>query len=211
MDRPEYKKLKKALRKEDVLILHEIDRLQRSYGLLKQELQDLTNKGIIVMFLNIPTSLVDLNKSQDDIQDMYLRAISNIMIDVLQAMAESEIKLREKRQAEGLESKKERVRLGLDVWDIGRPKEFTDLEFYEFYHTCKYRGYSISKMQRERGCSRKTIYLYIKKYITPGLLGDGEDVYARLELEDMRAKRQDKLLELDDIRMKEEQLKEKIA
>lgn len=97
--RDEYQKLKMILRSGDTLIVKELDRLGRNKRMIKLELEDLSDKGVRVKILNIPTTLIDLPEENAWV----IKMVNNILIEVLGAVAEEErLKIRE-RQREGIE------------------------------------------------------------------------------------------------------------
>ena len=99
MERQGYQSLKRALlRKGDILVIKELDRLSRNKGDIKKELEELKQAGVRVKILNIPTTLADF-----DGQEWVLEMVNNILIEVMGSMAEEErLKIR-KRQREGID------------------------------------------------------------------------------------------------------------
>ena len=97
-NRPEYTKLKDALRKGDTLVVHEFDRLGRNKKLTLKELQYFKDNGIRLVALNLPTTQVDTT------DNLMLDTINNIVIELYTMMAQQEIETREKRQREGIDN-----------------------------------------------------------------------------------------------------------
>lgn len=95
-NRPEYTKLKDALRKGDTLVVHEFDRLGRNKKLTLKELQYFKDNEIRLVALNLPTTQMDTT------DNLMLDTINNIVIELYTMMAQQEIETREKRQAEGI-------------------------------------------------------------------------------------------------------------
>ena len=96
-NRPEYTKLKDALRKGDTLVVHEFDRLGRNKKLTLKELQYFKDNGIRLDALNLPTTQLDTT------DNVMLETINNIVIELYTMMAQQEIETREKRQREGID------------------------------------------------------------------------------------------------------------
>ena len=96
-NRPEYTKLKDALRKGDTLVVHEFDRLGRNKKLTLKELEYFKNNGIRLIALNLPTTQLDTT------DNVMLETINNIVIELYTMMAQQEIETREKRQREGID------------------------------------------------------------------------------------------------------------
>ena len=96
-NRPEYTKLKDALRKGDTLVVHEFDRLGRNKKLTLKELQYFKDNCIRLVALNLPTTQMDTT------DNLMLDTINNIVIELYTMMAQQEIETREKRQREGID------------------------------------------------------------------------------------------------------------
>lgn len=120
MNRDGYKALKRTLRGGDTLYIHSLDRLGRNKMDIKNELSDLTNKGIILRVLDIPTSLIDYDQF-GSMQKSIMEMVNNILVEVLSTIAENERANIRQRQKEGIElAKKKNVK-------FGRPaREFPD-------------------------------------------------------------------------------------
>lgn len=106
-NRPEYTKLKDAIRSGDILVVHEFDRLGRNKRLTLKEIQYFKDNQIRLVALNLPTTQLDTN------DNLMLETINNIIIELYTMMAQDEIEKREKRQKEGIElALKKGVRFG---------------------------------------------------------------------------------------------------
>ena len=118
-NRPRYQVLKEdILRSGDTLIITEIDRLGRNKQDTLKELQYFKDKGIRVMILELPTTTQDLSKLNNSMAQMIMETINNMLIELYATMAQAEIEKKEKRQREGIETKKAR-----GEWEeYGRPK-----------------------------------------------------------------------------------------
>ena len=118
-NRPRYQVLKEdILRSGDTLIITELDRLGRNKQDTLKELRYFQDKGIRVMILEIPTTTQDLSKLDNSMAKMIMETINNMLIELYATMAQAEIEKKEKRQREGIETKKAR-----GEWeDYGRPK-----------------------------------------------------------------------------------------
>ena len=118
-NRPRYQVLKEdILRSGDTLIITELDRLGRNKQDTLKELRYFQDKGIRVMILEIPTTTQDLSNLDNSMAKMIMETINNMLIELYATMAQAEIEKKEKRQREGIETKKAR-----GEWeDYGRPK-----------------------------------------------------------------------------------------
>lgn len=106
--RPQYKKLVRKLKKDDVLYIKSIDRLGRNYAEILEQWRILTkNKGIDIVVLDMP--LLDTRRGKD----LMGTFLSDIVLQVLSFVAENERENIRQRQAEGIAAAKARgVRFG---------------------------------------------------------------------------------------------------
>lgn len=101
MDRHGYQSLKHTLlRKGDILVVKELDRLSRRKEDIKNELEYLKRSGIRVKILNIPTTLADFPDGNEWVLDM----VNNILIEVMGSIAEEERNKIHQRQREGIDA-----------------------------------------------------------------------------------------------------------
>ena len=102
LNRPGYQALKGhlGLRSGDTLYIMSLDRLSRSKGDIKGELQWFKEHDIRLMILDLPTSMIQVPEGQEWITEM----INNILIEVLSSMAEQERLTIRKRQRQGIEA-----------------------------------------------------------------------------------------------------------
>lgn len=89
--------MKSLLAAGDEVIVKELDRLGRNKELIKEELRWFKENGITVRILDIPTTLLDFG-NQDWVRDM----VTNILVEVLAAMAEQEREKTQRRREEGI-------------------------------------------------------------------------------------------------------------
>lgn len=117
--RPRYQVLKEdVLRQGDILIITELDRLGRNKRDTMGEIAYYKEMGIRLMVLELPTTLIDFSKMNNQMASMMLETINNMMIELYASMAQAEIEKKEKRQREGIAAKKAR-----GDWDnYGRPR-----------------------------------------------------------------------------------------
>jgi len=107
-DRPQYKKLVRKLKKDDLLYIKSIDRLGRNYEEIQNQWRVLTKeKGIDIVVLDMP--LLDTRRGKD----LMGTFLSDIVLQVLSFVAENERTNIRQRQAEGIAAAKARgVRFG---------------------------------------------------------------------------------------------------
>lgn len=107
-NRPQYKKLLRKMKKDDLLCIKSIDRLGRNYEEILAQWRILTkDKGIDIMVLDMP--LLDTRRGKD----LMGTFLSDIVLQVLSFVAENaRVNIRQ-RQAEGIAAAKARgVRFG---------------------------------------------------------------------------------------------------
>ena len=160
-DRPEYQFLRKRILPGDTLIVTELDRLGRTkLGILK-ELKYFQEKGVRVMVLELPTTLIDLSQFSNELARMMIETINNMMIELYASMAEAEMKKKEKRQREGIETKKLR-----GEWDdYGRPAAIDQGVFDQAFQRVFKGEITPTKLSKELGLSHTTFYRYRAKLL----------------------------------------------
>lgn len=157
-NRPRYTVLRDdVLRKGDILIITEIDRLGRDKKSTLEELRTLTEKGIRVMVLEIPTTLQDLSKMGNELASMILDTINHLMIELYATMAEAEMEKKSKRQREGIEAKKNRA----DWDDYGRPKVKRPPNWDEVISDWKSGKITAVEAMKRTGIKKSTFYRLI--------------------------------------------------
>ena len=125
-DRPQYKKLLRKLKKDDLIYIKSIDRLGRNYEEILEQWRVLTKeKGIYIVVLDM--SLLDTRRGKD----LMGTFLSDIVLQVLSFVAENERTNIRQRQAEGIAAAKMRgVR-------FGRPPSPLPENFHEIYQQWK--------------------------------------------------------------------------
>lgn len=107
-ERPQYKRLLRRLKKDDLLCIKSIDRLGRNYGEILEQWRILTKeRGVDIVVLDMP--LLDTRRGKD----LMGTFLSDIVLQVLSFVAENERTSIRQRQAEGIAAAKARgVRFG---------------------------------------------------------------------------------------------------
>lgn len=160
-NRPRYTVLKEdVLRPGDTLIITELDRLGRNKQDTLKELQYFKDQTIRVMILEIPTTLQDLSKLENEMARMIMETIGNMMIELYAAMSQAEIQKKEKRQIEGIAAKKER-----GEWDdYGRPAAM-DFDYFTGQYKRVLDGEKKPfELMRELNMTKPTYYRYKKRF-----------------------------------------------
>lgn len=107
-ERPQYKRLLRKIKKDDLLYIKSIDRLGRNYREILEQWRLLTKeKGVDIVVLDMP--LLDTRRGKDLLGTF----LSDIVLQVLSFAAENERSNIRQRQAEGIAAAKARgVRFG---------------------------------------------------------------------------------------------------
>ena len=107
-ERPQYKRLVRKLKRDDLLYIKSIDRLGRNYEEIQNQWRMLTkDKGIDICVIDMP--LLDTRRGKDLVGTF----LSDVVLQVLSFVAENERVNIRQRQAEGIAAAKARgVRFG---------------------------------------------------------------------------------------------------
>ena len=138
-NRPQYKKLLRKMKKDDLLCIKSIDRLGRNYEEILAQWRILTkDKGIDIMVLDMP--LLDTRRGKG----LMGAFLSDIVLQVLSFVAENERTNIRQRQAEGIAAAKARgVKFGR------KPHPLPD-NFYEVHKA--WRAKKLTLKQAAAAC-----------------------------------------------------------
>lgn len=146
IERPALKKCLSDLRKGDILHVHSIDRLTRNLRDLLSLLENMSNLGISVVFHKEKLVFSDVSSP---FQKLHLQIIG--------AVAEFERAFIRERQREGIAIAKAKGKYK------GRKATLSDMQIDEILLRFKHRE-RVTRLAREYGVSRQTIYRNIKKF-----------------------------------------------
>ena len=120
-ERPQYKKLVKKLKRDDLLYIKSIDRLGRNYEEIQNQWRLLTKeKGVDICVIDMP--LLDTRNGKD----LMGTFIADLVLQILSFVSESERNNIKKRQAEGIAAARARgVHLGRPVKEA--PENFPEI------------------------------------------------------------------------------------
>ena len=144
-ERPKLQECLSFVREGDVLMVHSMDRLARNLIDLRQIVDILTQKGVIVQFVKEQL----IFNGQDD------SPMSKLLLSMMGAFAEFERSLIRERQKEGIELAKQRKAF------TGRPKQVSDEQIAEIKQLMQ-TGESKEKIAKRLNISRATLYRYAK-------------------------------------------------
>ena len=139
-NRPQYKKMLRKLKKDDLLYIKSIDRLGRNYEEILQQWRILTKeKGVDIVVLDMP--LLDTRRGKD----LMGTFLSDIVLQVLSFVAENERTNIKQRQAEGIAAAK------AQGMKFGRPPLPLPDNFYEVHKA--WRSKKITLKQAAEACN----------------------------------------------------------
>ena len=139
-ERPQYKKLLRRLKKDDLLYIKSIDRLGRNYEEIQNQWRVLTKeKGIDIVVLDMP--LLDTRRGKD----LMGTFLSDIVLQVLSFVAENERTNIRQRQTEGIAAAKAK---GVK---FGRPPLPLPDSFYEVHKA--WRAKKLTLKQAAAACN----------------------------------------------------------
>ncbi len=149
LKRPELFRLLEIAHQGDILLVQQVDRISRlntqDWELLKSQI---TNKGIVIVALDLPTSHQFMNTNRDEFTQRMMTAINSMMLDMLAAVARKDYEDRRRRQSEGIAKAKASGKYkGRNV----NPKLHENIE------ALLEAGKSYKDIVNLLGCSRSTI------------------------------------------------------
>ncbi len=148
-DRPQYKKLVKKLKPNDLLYVKSIDRLGRNYEEILEQWRILTKeKRIDIVVLDMP--LLDTRRGKD----LMGTFLSDIVLQVLSFVAENERRNIRQRQAEGIAAAKAR---GVK---FGRPSKALPDNFEQIHR--KWRRGQLKLQEAADACAMPVSTFYAK-------------------------------------------------
>ncbi len=158
-NRPQYKKLIRKLKPDDLLYIKSIDRLGRNYGEILEQWRILTKeKKIDIVVLDMP--LLDTRRGKD----LMGTFLSDIVLQVLSFVAENERTNIRQRQAEGIAAAKARgVR-------FGRPPRPLPENYHSAYQRWKAGAITGTAAARECGMPLSTFRYRAETYEKAKLL-----------------------------------------
>ena len=120
-DRPQYRKLVRRLKRDDVLYIKSIDRLGRNYNEILEQWRLITKeKNAAIVVLDMPL----LDTRQD--RDLTGTLIADIVLQLLSYVAQTEREFIRQRQREGIAAAKARgVRFGREAIPV--PENFLEV------------------------------------------------------------------------------------
>ena len=155
-DRPQYNRLLKKIRCGDLLYISSIDRLGRNYEGIREQWQRLSKElGADICVLDMP--LLDTRTGKDLLGTF----ISDLVLQILSFVAQSERESIKKRQAEGIAAAKAR---GVK---FGRPEKALPGDFEQMTRLWRGKNLPLSGILSASQISESTFYRRIREYDRP--------------------------------------------
>ncbi|SES87275.1 Site-specific DNA recombinase [Pseudobutyrivibrio sp. C4] len=152
-DRPEYQRLLKKLKNEDLLVVKSIDRLGRNYDEILEQWRVITKeKQTNIEILDMP--LLNTASEQDGLTG---KLIVDLVLQLLAYVAETERDFIRQRQSEGIEAAMARGVM------FGRPRLGVTPNFEEAYTAWKNGIINSRKAAEIAGMSHSTFYRRCKE------------------------------------------------
>ena len=152
-NRPQYKKMLRKMKKDDLLYIKSIDRLGRNYEEILQQWRVLTKeKGIDIVVLDMP--LLDTRRGKD----LMGTFLSDIVLQVLSFVAENERTNIRQRQAEGIAAAKAK---GVK---FGRPPLPLPDNFYEVHKAWRAKKLTLKEAAAACDMPVGTFYAKARKF-----------------------------------------------
>lgn len=151
-ERPEYRRMLRRLKRDDLLYVKSIDRLGRNYGEILEQWRLLTKeKGVDIVVLDMP--LLD-TRSGKDLMGTF---IADLVLQILSFVAQNERENIRQRQAEGIAAAKAR---GVP---FGRPALPLPENFEEIVSSWRNKEIDFASALQQTGMRPATFYRRLKE------------------------------------------------
>ena len=152
-NRPQYKRLMRRIKPDDLICIKSIDRLGRNYEEILEQWKVITKEKRVDLFV-MDMPILDTRREKNLLGTF----ISDLVLALLSYVAENERVTIRQRQAEGIAAAKAR---GVH---FGRmPKPLPD-NFYEVYQEWKMKKITVAEAARKCGMPQTTFFHRAKKY-----------------------------------------------
>ena len=164
-DRPSYQLMKSIIESVSTeenqveLIIEEFDRLGRNKQQIQEELRWFKEHHTRVRILNLPTTLVDVPGDSSYLLEM----VQNILIEVMGTIAEEELRMRKKRQMEGIEIARQQGK-----YRGRKPVQIEEKAFLDKYARWRKGEITAAEAMRLLGVKANTFYRRVALYEESG-------------------------------------------
>ena len=155
-DRPGYRRLLRRLRAGDTLVIQSLDRLGRNYVEIQEQWRVISKeRSVAIVVLDMPL----LNTREHT--ELVGQLISDLVLQLLSFVAQTERESIRERQREGIEAAKARgVR-------FGRPRAELPAGFEETVEAWRRGDFSAQEAARRLGISRGTFFNRVRELDSP--------------------------------------------
>lgn len=161
-NRPQYKKLLRKVKSDDIIYIKSIDRLGRNYGEILDQWKLITkDKHVDLYVIDMP--ILDTRREKNLLGTF----ISDLVLTLLSYVAENERVNIRQRQAEGIAAAKAR---GVHFGRVPNP---LPNNFYEVYQRWKMKKISVSQVAQECGMPQTTFFDRAKAYEKSTMSNEG--------------------------------------
>ena len=151
-ERPEYRRMLRRLKRDDLLYVKSIDRLGRNYGEILEQWRLLTKeKGVDIVVLDMP--LLDTRSGKD----LMGTSIADLVLQILSFVAQNERENIRQRQAEGIAAAKAR---GVP---FGRPALPLPENFEQVVSSWRTKEIDFASALQQTGMRPATFYRRLKE------------------------------------------------
>lgn len=158
-NRPAYRRLLRKLKQEDVLYIKSIDRLGRNYEEIQNQWRVITrDKKVNIVVLDMP--LLDTRNARGDLTGVF---ISDLVLQILSYVAQTERENIRQRQAEGILAARQR---GVK---FGRPRKVIPENFDHILSMWKEKEISSREAATYLGVSQNTFLKWAHEQIAQEL------------------------------------------
>lgn len=164
-DRPSYQLMKSIIERVSTeenqveLIIEEFDRLGRNKQQIQEELRWFKEHHTRVRILNLPTTLVDVPGDSSYLLEM----VQNILIEVMGTIAEEGLRMRKKRQMEGIEIARQQGK-----YRGRKPVQIEEKAFLDKYARWRKGEITAAQAMRLLGVKANTFYRRVALYEESG-------------------------------------------
>ena len=155
MNREKLQALMAILEEGDTLYVASLDRLGRNKEDIKTILQHFAKKKVFVRVLDLPTTMVD---ASDEVTAATMNMITNLLVEVLGYVAETERRYIRKRQAEGYAAAKAKGKR------FGRQPKPLPESWEDDYAQWKGKKVTAVSLMRKYGWAPATFYSKVREY-----------------------------------------------
>lgn len=152
-NRPQYKRMLRKVKENDLIYIKSIDRLGRNYEEILEQWKVITkDKGADLYVIDLP--ILDTRREKNLLGTF----ISDLVLTLLSYVAENERTTIRQRQAEGIAAAKAR---GVH---FGRTPKPLPVNFHEVYQKWKMRKITVKEAAEQCGMPQTTFYEKARKY-----------------------------------------------